>query len=169
MTPATSSLPLCLSPPSHSSPHILSMGEPGADSPPLLSLLSLQGWESPAPERKPSACPCPFLLPTCPPRPWSIYSCPSNGHITPAQVGPGAVSPVVPIPGERSYLCVPSVLSSMSPLSELPTRSPPWPACDLPPLGPSTDLLGPGSGALPLGPASHPPLMPPLRSRSGGA
>ncbi|XP_038485160.1 disintegrin and metalloproteinase domain-containing protein 11 isoform X10 [Canis lupus familiaris] len=113
--------------------------------------------------------PRPFLLPTRRPRPWSLYSHPSCGQTILARWGLGTVSPQPPAPGRGAYLCVPSVLSSMSPLSELPTRSPPWPAYDLPPLGPSTDLPGPGSGALPLGPASRPPLTPPLRSRSGGA
>lgn len=168
MTPATSSLLLSLSPPSHSSPHILLIGSWGLIPPPLLSLLSLQGWESPTPGRKSSA-----LAPSsCPPAVPGLGPCtPTLPTARPSWPG-GALElcpPQPPAPGRGAYLCVPSVLSSMSPLSELPTRSPPWPACDLPPLGPSTDLPGPGSGALPLGPASRPPLTPPLRSRSGGA
>lgn len=51
------------------SPRILLMGSWGLLPPPLMSLLSLQGWANPTRGWKSSACPCPFLLPTYPLRP----------------------------------------------------------------------------------------------------
>lgn len=79
-------------------------GELGADfpTPAVTAVTTGVGEPRPAPGRKSSACPCPFLLPTCPPRPWSISSCPSYCQTTTVQLGPGAMSPEAPFSREGS-------------------------------------------------------------------
>ncbi|XP_047614114.1 disintegrin and metalloproteinase domain-containing protein 11 isoform X5 [Phacochoerus africanus] len=62
-------------------------GELGLIPPPLLSPLSLQGWENRAPGRESSTRP----LPPPPLGPWSLNSCPSYGQSTAGCEDPGAV------------------------------------------------------------------------------
>ena len=97
-------------------------GELGPVPPPLRSRLSLPGWENPAPGRESSTCPVPPSPAHSPLRPWYFNSCPSNGQPT---SGPVDLELCAPhhhhsSPGKGAYLCVPSVLSFMSPLSDLP-------------------------------------------------
>uniref|UniRef100_A0A452UF77 ADAM metallopeptidase domain 11 n=1 Tax=Ursus maritimus TaxID=29073 RepID=A0A452UF77_URSMA len=117
VTPATSSLPLSLSPPSHSSPHILLMGSWGLNPHPCCHCCHYRGGRALLREESPQPAPAPSSHP-------------------PALSGPGPFPPALPMarpplarwalelcppqpfsPGRGAYLCVPSVLSSMSPLS----------------------------------------------------
>lgn len=95
-------LPLYLCP-SHLSPRILLMGSWELISPPLLSLLSPQGCENPAPRGKSSACPCHFLLPARPsPAALVHVLLPFLWQTTPDPVDPGAVPRAAPVPWEGS-------------------------------------------------------------------
>lgn len=76
VTPATSSLPLSLSPPSHSSPHILLTGEPGADSPTCCHCCHYRGGGAPRLEESPQRA-----LPLPP------------AHLP----GPGPLTPALPV------------------------------------------------------------------------
>lgn len=109
-------------------------GELGLVPPPLLSLLSLQGWENPTPG---SVLDLPLAPSSSPPTPSGL-----------GPVDPGAVPPPTQAltPGKGAYLCVPSVLSFMSPLSDLP----PDPLPDQPVTcclqGPALTSQGPARG-----------------------
>lgn len=82
MTPATFSLPLSLSPPSHSSPRILLMGSWGLFPHPCGHGCHSRGGRTPLKEESPQRAPCPLLQPTHPLSPWSFNSYPSNGQPT---------------------------------------------------------------------------------------
>lgn len=157
--PATSSLPLSLSP-FHPSPCIL-----------LTWSWDQADPRSPAGSLGVCSLLWPFLLPTrlLGPGPPSAVLSTAGSH---GRVGAGTVPPQ-PLPpgGGLPLRPVPSVLSTMPPLSDL-CQTPSWPACDLMPPGPLGRGLGWGLGswrAPPQGTASCPLLVPSLRSRSGGA
>ena len=124
-------------------------GELGLVPPPLLSLPSLRGWENPThPRKSPQLAPCPLLQSTHPLRPWSFNSCPSYGQTTSGPVDPGAGPPPTqaPTPGKGAYLCVPSVLSFMSPLSDLPPDPLPGQPVTCRLQGPALTSRGPARG-----------------------